>query len=217
MRNMKMATIAGVAGLALLTSVGCVTKKTFRNQVTKTDGHIQEVETAVEANERRVEDLRASTDRRISELDRNTKQALEVGTEAKSSADRAAADADRALKGRLLWSEALSDDKIKFGLNRTGLSADAKTVLDGLVDRIKSFGKAVYVEIEGHTDSSGDAAYNRALSEERAAAVRTYLKEQGVPLHAMNVIGYGEEKPVADNSSSDGRARNRRVVVKVLE
>lgn len=217
MRNMKMATIAGLVGLALVTSVSCVTKKTFRSQVSKTDGHIQEVETAVEANERRVEDLRTSTDRRITELDRDTKQALETGSAAKSTADRAAVDADKALKGRLLWSEALSDDKVKFSFNRAGLSPDAKTMLDGLVDRIKSFGKAVYVEIEGHTDSAGDATYNRKLSEERAAAVRTYLKEQGVPLHAMNVIGYGEEKPVADNTSSDGRARNRRVVVKVLE
>ncbi len=56
------------------------------------------------------------------------------------------------------------------------------------------------------------------LGEKRAEAVRNYLNmKDGIPLHAMNIISYGETQPVADNSTRDGRAQNRRVVVKVLE
>jgi peptidoglycan-associated lipoprotein len=78
--------------------------------------------------------------------------------------------------------------------------------------------KTVYLEIEGHTDNVGGELYNAQLGEKRAKAVMNYLNEKGgVPLHAMSVISYGESKPVADNKTADGRAQNRRVVVRVLE
>ncbi len=64
----------------------------------------------------------------------------------------------------------------------------------------------------------GDENWNLGLAEERAMAVRNYLNQNGgIPLHAMNTISYGESKPIADNSTSDGRAQNRRVVIRVLE
>ena len=75
----------------------------------------------------------------------------------------------------------------------------------------------MYVEIEGHTDNTGTEQYNLTLGEQRAMAVRNYLFEGGIPLHAINVISRGEQAPVADNKTADGRAQNRRVVVKVLE
>jgi outer membrane protein OmpA-like peptidoglycan-associated protein len=77
--------------------------------------------------------------------------------------------------------------------------------------------KALYFEIEGHTDNVGSEDYNVQLGEKRAMAVRNYLAEKGVPLHALNVISYGESQPVADNSAPQGRAQNRRVVIRVLE
>ncbi len=78
--------------------------------------------------------------------------------------------------------------------------------------------KAVYLEIEGHTDNIGSDQYNMELGEKRAKAVLTYLNEKdGLPLHAMSVISYGKTKPVADNKTANGRAQNRRVVIKVLE
>ena len=76
----------------------------------------------------------------------------------------------------------------------------------------------MYIEIEGHTDNVGSEKYNHDLGLKRAEAVRNYLrKEGGIPLHAINVISYGESKPEADNSTRDGRAANRRVVINVLE
>jgi outer membrane protein OmpA-like peptidoglycan-associated protein len=77
--------------------------------------------------------------------------------------------------------------------------------------------RALYFEIEGHTDNIGSEAYNLQLGEKRATAVRNYLSQKGIPLHALNVISLGESRPVADNGTPQGRAQNRRVVIRVLE
>ena len=82
---------------------------------------------------------------------------------------------------------------------------------------MKADPKGAFFEIEGHTDNVGDAKVNEQLGLERAEAVKRYLYEQHqIPLHKMNVISYGEDKPVAPNKTKDGRAQNRRVVIKVL-
>jgi outer membrane protein OmpA-like peptidoglycan-associated protein len=76
----------------------------------------------------------------------------------------------------------------------------------------------VFFEIEGHTDSTGPDAYNTKLGEDRAQAVRGYMHDQhGIALSRMEVISYGESKPVEDNKTREHRAQNRRVVIKVLE
>src|SRR5579864_6211736 len=84
--------------------------------------------------------------------------------------------------------------------------------------KLKTDNKGVYVEVQGHTDNVGSAKYNQELGESRAEAVRLYLNEkQGLPLHRMNVISYGKTAPVADNKTRQGRAKNRRVVLVVLQ
>ena len=86
-----------------------------------------------------------------------------------------------------------------------------------MVGQLKADPKNVFIEIEGHTDNVGDKTLNEKLGMERAEAVKRYLYEQHqIPLHKINVISYGEDKPVAPNNNRDGRAQNRRVVVKVL-
>jgi outer membrane protein OmpA-like peptidoglycan-associated protein len=76
---------------------------------------------------------------------------------------------------------------------------------------------AIFIEVEGHTDNVGQAAYNQQLGLERAETVKRYLYAQHqVPLHKINVISYGEDKPVAPNTTRTGRAQNRRVVVRIL-
>ncbi|HYE87289.1 MAG TPA: OmpA family protein, partial [Vicinamibacterales bacterium] len=95
--------------------------------------------------------------------------------------------------------------------------ADATGAIDTMVNQLKADKKAVWVEIEGHTDNTGDKAYNEKLGQARAEAVKRYLYEKHqIPLHKINVISYGEEKPVAPNNTRAGRAQNRRVVIKVL-
>ena len=86
-----------------------------------------------------------------------------------------------------------------------------------MVTKLKADPNGVFIEIEGHTDNVGDKVINEKIGMERAEAVKRYLFEQHqIPLHKMNVISYGEDKPVAPNNTRDGRAQNRRVVVKVL-
>jgi outer membrane protein OmpA-like peptidoglycan-associated protein len=129
-----------------------------------------------------------------------------------------AQQAEKLAKGKILWTVTLSDDRVKFGFDQDAFSPEATSDLDALASKVKSMDKAVYLEIEGHTDNTGGDLYNMQLGEKRAKAVMTYLNEKGgIPLHAMSVISYGESKPVADNGTSDGRAQNRRVVVRVLE
>jgi outer membrane protein OmpA-like peptidoglycan-associated protein len=97
------------------------------------------------------------------------------------------------------------------------LPDDTKMKIDQMVQQLKQDPKNIFIEIEGHTDNTGDKTFNEKLGLERAQAVERYLYEQyQIPLHKMNVISYGEEKPVAPNNTRAGRAQNRRVVIKVL-
>ena len=83
-----------------------------------------------------------------------------------------------------------------------------------MVNQLKTDPKGIFIEIEGHTDNVGTATYNEHLGLERADMVKRYLYEQHqVPLHKINVISYGEDKPVAPNTTRAGRGQNRRVVV----
>ncbi len=209
--------MVSVALLALVGSAGCVSKKLFRKNMTETEERIVGVESAVEANERRVAELAEETDRKIAEVKGTAERAAEIGSQAMGAAEQAKVVAERAARGKLLWSVTLSDDRVHFGFDEAALSPEAMRILDELVAQVRGLDKAVYLEIEGHTDNVGSEEYNYALGEKRAIAVRDYLRQRGIPLHAMSVISYGESKPVVDNATPEGRARNRRVVIHVLE
>jgi outer membrane protein OmpA-like peptidoglycan-associated protein len=204
--------VATVLAVALLIAPGCVTKKRFRTTTEDTDRRIGSVEDAVEETERRVGELSTETDRKIGSVESKAGQALETGRSAMGEAQQA----KELAKGKLLWDVTITDG-VEFEFGKASLDPNATSELDDLISKIKSYGKALYIEIEGHTDNVGPETLNQELGEERAAAVRNYLSEQGIPLHAMNTISHGEARPVADNSSKDGRKQNRRVVVRVLE
>jgi len=218
MRKSNVALMIVVVLVVVGASVGCVSNKKFNENVEQSDARLNAIEDGVEANETRLADLKSETDSNLAGVESQANRALEVGTDAKTTADRAEATAVEAKTGKLLYSVVLSDDKVKFGIGKAELTADGKAILDGLVRKIKSSDKRLYLEIEGHTDSSGGEDFNMKLGWKRAHAVWSYLAETGgMPLHVMNSISYGETRPVADNSSRDGRSQNRRVVVNVLE
>jgi outer membrane protein OmpA-like peptidoglycan-associated protein len=102
------------------------------------------------------------------------------------------------------------NEKILFGYDRSDLSASAESNLDKLVNVLKEY-PDTNIEIQGHTDSKGTDAYNETLSEKRAGAVSTYLRNRGVPGSRITTRGYGETAPVASNDTDAGRAQNRRV------
>ena len=106
----------------------------------------------------------------------------------------------------------------RFGYLELPAGRPLAELVDETVAPIVAENRGVYLEIEGHTDSSGPRAYNLQLGEERAEAVRDYLHDQHqIALNRMAVISYGEAKPVEDNKTRVNRAMNRRVVINVLE
>jgi len=217
MRTRTGALLAGLVAVALVASTGCVSKKMFRKNVEDSDTRVAAVESGVEANEKRIDDLRGETDSKLAKLDSKAERATEVGRSAMSRAEQASAEAEKAARGRLLWEVTLSNDKVKFSFNQASIPSDAAAVLDELIQKVLAYEKAIYVEIEGHTDSTGSEDYNYELGYKRSMTVRDYLARGGIPLHAINVISMGEASPVADNSTTTGRSQNRRVVVRVLE
>ena len=133
-----------------------------------------------------------------------------------NSAVAKAEEVDKASK-RLVFEVVLNEDQGNFKFGKTDLPDEAKARLDEMIAQIKADPKGAFFEIEGHTDDVGGKALNERLGMERAEAVKLYLYEHHqIPLHKMNVISYGEEKPVAPNKTKAGRAQNRRVVIKVL-
>jgi outer membrane protein OmpA-like peptidoglycan-associated protein len=111
--------------------------------------------------------------------------------------------------------QSITRGQFKFGAAE--LPDEAKLAIDQMVGQLQADKKAVWIEIEGHTDSVGGTQQNQRLGLQRAEAVKRYLHEQHqVSLHKINTLSYGEGKPAADNKTRDGRAQNRRVVIKVL-
>ena len=213
MRTQTMAVLVTGVALALGAS-GCATKTYVQDQVgqaTKaSDAKIGEVQKQVEATQNDVAALKTS------DSEQNTKIA-QLSDTARDALARAQ-EAGKLAKGKFLYEVTLTDDAVKFGLNRSELSPEAKAALDAFADKIAKENKNVYIEIQGHTDNIGSAAYNLKLGQARAETVMRYLNMQhGFPLHRMNVISYGDSKPIADNKTKAGRAQNRRVALVVLQ
>jgi OmpA-OmpF porin, OOP family len=102
-----------------------------------------------------------------------------------------------------------------FGFDQDELSDDAKAVIDERIERFKDKGELTRdVSVIGHTDSTGPEAYNQKLSERRAASVAAYLEQHTrITDDKIDASGMGETDPAADNSTKDGRAANRRVII----
>jgi len=116
----------------------------------------------------------------------------------------------------LLMSAVLTDDKIKFSSGRAQLTEQAGQELDQLVAKLKADNQPVFIEIQGHTDSTGTDEVNQQLGLKRAEAVRLHLSRAGLPLARMSTISYGETAPLADNKTREGRSVNRRVQLIVM-
>ncbi|MGX8219234.1 OmpA family protein [Psychrobacter celer] len=99
---------------------------------------------------------------------------------------------------------------ITFAFDDATLSSSFKPTLDKLASTMNQYNKTT-VNIAGHTDSRGSASYNMGLSRDRAYSVANYLTARGVSANRINVVAYGESRPVADNSTDYGRQQNRRV------
>jgi peptidoglycan-associated lipoprotein len=157
------------------------------------------------ASHRFVRDNIAVVDTRVTEVEGTAGEAL-----ARANA------AHKLAEGKFLYEVVLADDSMKFPVDEDALSPEAEARLAELVQRLKAENRNVYLEIQGHTDATGDAEYNERLGAARAEAVRRFLSRDGIALNRMATISYGEEAPVAPNETPEGRAQNRRVAIVVL-
>jgi len=203
-------TMIAVLAAAALVASGCATKKYVQQETGAVHTRVDDVETQVEQTQtdlRRTGERVGESERRIGEVSKTAQEALDRAQEAGKLAE-----------GKLLYETVLTDEKVRFGFDKAELSEEARAALDQFASQLKGeYNRDVYVEIQGHTDATGSDQYNIELGLERAEAVRRYLNQQhGIPLHRISVISYGEAEPIADNTSRDGRAQNRRVVLVVL-
>lgn len=214
---------------ALGGSSACATKGFVKNEVSQVSSKVDTLSQSLEQtqertkqNEARIADVDTKTGAAQSAADHAQTSANEADSKAAAAGDAAKAasvkadEVDKNAK-RLLYTVVLSEDEGGFKFNKTELPDEAKAKIDALVNQIKADPKGAYFEIEGHTDNVGPKDVNEKIGLERAQAVARYLYEQHqIPLHRINVISYGDDKPVAPNKTKDGRAQNRRVVIKVL-
>ncbi len=121
-------------------------------------------------------------------------------------------------KGKVVFQQTFSEDRVKFKTDEYDLNKDAKQALDEFAGKVKGLNEQYFVEVQGHTDDTGSSRYNDELGQRRADEVRRYLsRAQQVPLNRMSTISYGDTLPVSPNKTKVGRAANRRVVLVVLE
>ena len=225
----KSVLAASMLALTVAVAPACATKKFVKTEVGNVNGKVDTLAGTVEETQERTR----KNEERIGAVDEKAEAAGRSATSARAAADAAAAAAKEvdgrvaatnnrintveAAARKLVFEVTLSEDQGNFAFGKTELPDAAKARLDQVVQQLKSDTKNIFIEIEGHTDNVGSPLINEKIGLERAEAVKRYLYEQHqVPLHKMNVISYGEEKPVAPNNKRDGRAQNRRVVVKIL-
>jgi len=104
---------------------------------------------------------------------------------------------------------------ITFPVDSSAIQPQFRSTLDGVAQTLSTYDQT-YVDVLGHTDSTGSDAYNQALSERRAQSVADYLSMRGVARARMGIRGYGETQPIASNDTELGRSQNRRVEIKVV-
>jgi len=214
--------------LAAFTAVGataCGAHKKFADQIDSLSNKVDSMNQSLEQTQQRVRD----DETKITAADQKAGAAQGAADSAKSAAGAADAragaanaNADKAnaavdaLGRKLVYSAVLSDAQGGFAFNKSDLPDATKAKLDEIAAKLMADPKGGYVDIEGYTDSVGTPAANQKVGLARAMAVMRYLHDKHqIPLWRMNVISYGEENPVSDNKTKDGRAQNRRVEIKV--
>jgi peptidoglycan-associated lipoprotein len=213
---------ASILALSVAVAPACATKKFVRGQVGEVNTKVDTLGTSLEETQERTR----KNEERIGQVDQKAEAAGKSASDARSAAEAAAAranevntrvDAVETSNRRLVYEVTLSEDQGNFKFGKTELPDEAKARIDEVISQLKADPKGVFIEVEGHTDNVGAKDINERIGLERAEAVKRYIYEaHQIPLHKINVISYGEEKPVAPNKTRDGRAQNRRVVIRVL-
>jgi outer membrane protein OmpA-like peptidoglycan-associated protein len=211
--------------VAMTATVGCASKKYVRNETAplinktnelddltaKNTNAIRDMDTRAQAGIQQAQSKADTADQKAQTADQQANQAQVAANSASGRADALSATV-----ANLDNYHAVTQTSVLFGFNRDTLTKEAKAGLDELAQNIEKT-KGYIITVEGGTDSVGSAEYNYDLSQRRANAVIQYLaSEHNVPAHKIYLIGLGKDKPVESNQTREGRAKNRRVDVKLM-
>ena len=219
MRKCYLAVV--ISTLAVSGSMACASKTFVRRSVGATNDKVESMVDSLEEVQQRT----GKNERRIADVDTKVQGVAETAYAANGAASKASAAAKAAgaklaaldkANRRLVYDLALTADEANFAFGRAELPADARARIDGLISELAQDPKNVFIEIEGHTDNVGAPGVNAQVGLARAQAVQRYLYDQyQIPLHKMNVITFGEDRPAVSNATKAGRAQNRRVVIRI--
>ncbi len=210
---MKYLRAVSVAACAVFLGA-CATSSAVDKKVAESQA---ETNKRIESVASQVEDLQTRQKATDSKLDQTNAQLGQLSQEAKEALKRAS-EAGVLAKGKVVFEQAFTEDRVKFGTDKYELDKKAQDALSDFANKVKALDAPWFIEIQGHTDDTGGSRYNEDLGQRRADSVRRYLARQfNMPLNRMSTISYGDTLPVASNKNRAGRAQNRRVVLVVLE
>ena len=211
--------------LSSLATVGCASKNYVRQETTPLINKTNELDDMTAQNSRDIKDVDSRSQAGIqqvqakaAEVDQKAQAAGQQADQAQTLASSASNRVDTLQNAvaNLDKYHVVNEASVQFGFDKDALTKDAKEALDQLATNVPST-KGYIVVVEGATDSTGDAEYNYALSQRRADAVIQYLASQhNVPAYKIYLIGLGKDKPVESNQTREGRAKNRRVDVRLM-
>ena len=219
--------ISLVVALAMITAatIGCASKNYVRQQTTPLINKTNELDDITAKNSRDIKDVDSRAQAGIQQATAQAAAADQKAQAAGQQADQAQTLANNATHrvdtlqsavANLDNYRVVNETSVEFGFDKDTLTKEAKAALDQLATNIPNT-KGFIIAVEGGTDSTGDAEYNYALSQRRADAVIQYLaSEHNVPAHKIFLIGLGKDKPVDSNKTREGRAKNRRVDVRLM-
>ena len=207
--------------IGLISTVGCATKGYVRNQVTPINNKIDELNDITAKNSQGIKDADSKAEQGITAANAADQKAGDAASSA-NQANQGVARVGNGLNGLQGTVENLDNYKpvanttIQFGVNKYTLTKADQQMLDEFAQQIGQQ-KHYIVQVQGFTDATGSTEYNYQLSQKRADAVIQYLAAKyNVPPYRIYIIGLGKENPVAQNTNSAGRAKNRRVDVQLM-
>src|SRR2546423_1875370 len=212
--NTKIALRLLVATIFVLSLGACATSKSVDEKIAAAQAQSSQ---KIESVSTQVEDLQQKQKATDAHLVQTDTQISQLSATAQDALKRAQ-DAGVLAKGKVVFEQTFTEDRVKFKSGKYDLNKDAESALGEFAGKVKGLNEQYFIEIQGHTDNIGGKRYNEDLGERRAESVRRYLsKGQQLPLNRMSTISYGDTAPVSSNKTRKGRAENRRVVLVVLE
>jgi len=206
-------------------TVGCSSKNYVRQQTTPLINKTNELDDMTAKNSRDIKDVDARAQAGIQQVQAKAAEVDQKAMAAGQQADQAQTMANNATHrvdtlqntvANLDNYRVVNETSVLFGFDKDNLTKDAREALDQLATNVPNT-KGYIITVEGGTDSTGSTEYNYDLSQRRADSVIQYLASQhSIPAYKIYLIGLGKDKPIESNKTREGRAKNRRVEVRLM-